>query len=769
MNAKAYEIDLKRGVANRGNLYRISCAMKKAMDGKPVTVGFLGGSITQGCLSSSPETCYAYLVYKWWCESFPGSRVTYVNAGIGGTSSQFGVARVEEDLLSQDPDVVIVEFSVNDEDNAHFLETYEGLIRKIYGSKTRPAVLIVNSVKYDDGANAQEQHLKVGRAYQIPCVSMKPTLYERMEEGAFTSRQITEDDLHPNDLGHSLMAEVITDFLEEIRQGIGIDTALETAQDIEVGKTAPLTENGYENSQRYQNGNCQNTLIENRGFTADQRPQKDIRGIFRHGWTAEEKGARILFCVEGTCIGLQYRKSVEGPAPVARAVIDGKREEAIILDGNFEETWGDCLYLETLAEHLPYGKHTVEIELIQVQEGNRVPFYLVSVIASGTPGGMKEALRETMRETMRETHVKEIPELKIHGRTTSCREPLTLFWTASGFECNVSGTELWVLVEVTYDTFEPWFSYTINGDWIGRQMLTRGKYWIPLFRGMSGDKRKNLRFFKDLQAMSDDGASLIRIHALRHDGTFYPVEEKALKLEFIGDSITSGEGLFGAKQEEDWIPMFFSALKSYSYLTAQKLDAEYRVFSQSGWGIHSGWDNNVNHAIPKYYRQVCSLMPEDENEGHGGKEPHDFGAWQPDFVIVNLGTNDASAFEQPAWGDESTGISHKMHKNPDGSYNKEDIGKLQKELKDFLHTLRECNPGAKIIWCYGMLDTPLEPPICQAISRYVEETGDHKVSYLQLPAANDQTIGAREHPGYLCHKQAAQILAEYIGRLRDEG
>ena len=96
------------------------------------------------------------------------------------------------------------------------------------------------------------------------------------------------------------------------------------------------------------------------------------------------------------------------------------------------------------------------------------------------------------------------------------------------------------------------------------------------------------------------------------------------------------------------------------------------------------------------------------------------------------------------------------------------MGKLQKELKDFLRTLRECNPRAKIVWCYGMLDTPLEPEICQAISRYEEETGDHKVSYLQLPAASEQTIGAREHPGYLCHKQAAQILAEYIGQLRDE-
>ena len=55
-----------------------------------------------------------------------------------------------------------------------------------------------------------------------------------------------------------------------------------------------------------------------------------------------KKGPGWFFEVEGTCIGLQYRKSVEGPAPVARAVIDGRQESAVILDGNFEQTWGDC-------------------------------------------------------------------------------------------------------------------------------------------------------------------------------------------------------------------------------------------------------------------------------------------------------------------------------------------------------------------------------------------------------------------------------------------
>lgn len=383
MNANAYGIDLKKSVLNKGNLYRLIHVMQNAARGKSVTIGFLGGSITQGCLSSTPETCYAYLVYKWWCERFPASHIIYLNAGIGGTSSQFGVARADSDLLAKEPDLIIVEFSVNDDNNEHFLETYEGLIRKLYRSKSCPAVLIVNSVRYDNGENAQAQHLRIGRRYDIPCVSMKPCLYEKILDGTFTSRDITEDDLHPNDLGHRLMSEVIIDFLEETYKGLMDTPAPEAAADIEIDTITPVTDNSYENSMRYQNYNCQNILTQNQEFTADLRPQENIREIFRLGWTAHKKGAKISFCVEGTCIGVQYRKSVAKPAPVAKAVIDGRADRAVILDANFEETWGDSLCLDTLAEHLPYGKHTVEIELTETHEEDKAPFYLVSIIISG--------------------------------------------------------------------------------------------------------------------------------------------------------------------------------------------------------------------------------------------------------------------------------------------------------------------------------------------------------------------------------------------------
>ena len=97
---------------------------------------------------------------------------------------------------------------------------------------------------------------------------------------------------------------------------------------------------------------------------------------------ASDKGAGITFVVEGTEIAVQYRKSVRHPAPVAIAVLDGDEEHAVTLDANFDETWGDCLYISTLAHHIAAGEHTVEIRLVETHEDDVTPFYLVSVITS---------------------------------------------------------------------------------------------------------------------------------------------------------------------------------------------------------------------------------------------------------------------------------------------------------------------------------------------------------------------------------------------------
>ena len=356
----------------------------------------------------------------------------------------------------------------------------------------------------------------------------------------------------------------------------------------------------------------------------------------------------------------------------------------------------------------------------------------------------------------------DIDHLKVHGRTTGSLSPLALFWTGSALELNAQGSELWIEVEVGYDIYEPWISIVVNAAPVSRQMLPAGRYWVPVFRGMNGDAVKNVRVVKDVQAMSADKECSLQIHAVKFDGQFLPVEDKPYKFEFIGDSITSGEGAIGARSEADWIPMWFSAIHNYSAMTAEALSADYRVISQSGWGVLTSWDNNPHANIPQYYEQVCGVLNGEKNEALGAMRHNNFEAWQPDAVIVNLGTNDGGAFHSPAWRDPATGESHKQRLNEDGTYNGEDLQAFENAAARFLAKLRHCNRKAHIVWAYGMLGTPMMPAIRRAAAAYMEQSGDRNVSVCELPNMSEETVGARSHPGPLAHAQAAAALTAHI-------
>lgn len=368
---KKYGIEVERAYANRGNLMRLKDCMRRAKAGETLKIGFVGGSITQGSLATADDKCYAYHVYSWWKKTFPQAEFEYINAGIGGTTSQFGVARVQKDLLEKEPDFVIVEFSVNDKSTEHFRETYEGLVRKILKWKTNPAVLLVHSVYYDSGANAQLMHAQIGRYYDLPCVSMQSSVFAKVVDGSIPKDEITPDSLHPNDIGHRLEAEIITSFLEMVLGD------LQTKETTYVVKEEPMTSNEYQNSVRFRNENS--NPVRN-GFCVDVTPQEGITDRFKCGWTADAVGACITFTVTGSCIGIQYRRTIDHPAPIAEVILDGKRVG--LLDANFDETWGDNLELDTIAEHIENTSHEVTIRLIEAPKEAVKPFYLVSVIAS---------------------------------------------------------------------------------------------------------------------------------------------------------------------------------------------------------------------------------------------------------------------------------------------------------------------------------------------------------------------------------------------------
>ncbi|WP_342478408.1 GDSL-type esterase/lipase family protein [Paenibacillus sp. FSL H7-0350] len=362
----------------------------------------------------------------------------------------------------------------------------------------------------------------------------------------------------------------------------------------------------------------------------------------------------------------------------------------------------------------------------------------------------------------------EIKHLKIHGRTTGALNPLTLFWTGSAIEVNLRASELWLEVESGYDYHESWISIVINSVPVSRQMANAGRHWICVFRGMNPETVKNIRIVKEVQAMSGDPGAYLQFHAVRTDGSFLPVEAKPYRLEFIGDSITSGEGVIGAKSEEDWIPAWFSGVHNYTAITAEAVQAEFRVISQSGWGVLSSWDNNPGGNIPDIYEQVCGLLTGPRNEALGAHQVNDFAAWQPDVVVVNLGTNDDGAFNSPEWLEEDTGRIYKQRLNEDGSYHEEDLAAFEAAVTRFLAKLRSYNPGAHLLWVYGMLGLSLMPAIYRAVDGYMRSTGDKNVSVFQLPNVTYETMGARTHPGLPAHEQTAGELSGYIRGLLSE-
>lgn len=364
---------------------RLKNLMKRAAKGESLVIGFLGGSITQGSLSSTPKTCYAYLVYEWWKKSFPNAAFSFVNGGIGGTTSHYGGARAWKDVLCYRPDIVTVDFSVNDDANEFFEETYEGTLRRLLAAPSAPAVVVLNNVFYDTGKNAQDYHNRIADHYGIPHVSIKDTVYPDVESGKIVRADITPDNLHPNDKGHRLVADEICKLLDSIKAEVEEETIAgeniegkSTKTEASVLLPAPLTENAYEHSRLIQIQDNEAILD---GFLVDPIEKKGMLDIFKNGWTAAHTNDKISFEIECSCLAVQYRKSVQQPVPKAKAVIDGDEEHAVILDGNFTEDWGDCLYLEPLLHHAEKKVHRIEITVTDAKDIVR-PFYLVSLIVS---------------------------------------------------------------------------------------------------------------------------------------------------------------------------------------------------------------------------------------------------------------------------------------------------------------------------------------------------------------------------------------------------
>ena len=193
-------------------------AFAKLAKEKKLKLAYLGGPITAG---ASATSSWRAQTTAWFQRSFPQAKISEVNAAAGG-GSEYGAFRFRKDVMDQDPDVVFVEFAVDDaeRDERRTLRSIEGIVRQYWTSNPWGELVFVYtaSKKTAPGLATGEvfqavaRHQAIAKHYGIPAIDVGGALTAAMKNGA-TWDSLTTDGTLPNDAGTVVYMRAIEAFL----------------------------------------------------------------------------------------------------------------------------------------------------------------------------------------------------------------------------------------------------------------------------------------------------------------------------------------------------------------------------------------------------------------------------------------------------------------------------------------------------------------------------------------------------------------------------
>jgi hypothetical protein len=192
--------------------------------GQETAIAYFGGSITAAA-------GYRVKTFQWFKETFPQAKLREINAAIGGTGSDLGAFRCGADVIAQKPDLVFVEFNINDGSPANEFRkaTMEGIVRQLWASPGKPEIVFLYTTSRTLN-HPRVSHPAVARHYGIPQIDLQPPLIAALKRPGLpqpTAAQLKNpkldwkqpgqvfmsDAVHPNDMGHTIYTATITDYL----------------------------------------------------------------------------------------------------------------------------------------------------------------------------------------------------------------------------------------------------------------------------------------------------------------------------------------------------------------------------------------------------------------------------------------------------------------------------------------------------------------------------------------------------------------------------
>lgn len=389
---------VKNEAANNDRIIRV---IQKAMRGEDITLGVLGGSITMGA-NVLKEDRYAHSyagILREWLENTFDVKVNLVNAGIGATTSTFGVHRIEKDLLQYNPDLVVLEYAVNENESETTNKTYEDCVRRILASGDDTALILLFTVRYSkltDNSynkvtcyypeqavsgtttyyNNQGAQMVIGNNYNLPMISYMDCIVplienETLEWKGSTNKgsNLTTDDIHPSYFGHQIIASLLSDYIANIAEDVTADTqtVVETMADALYGAT-------YTNAKFYNSCDLPEEWITSMGsFKAahDICPEYIDYEILTHGWKANsaDKAEPMVLNIPGaksvTMLMLRTKKIADG----IKATVTVTKEDGSQVSKNASNYLNSSSYADTTVVYTADAGEDITLELNPIFNG----------------------------------------------------------------------------------------------------------------------------------------------------------------------------------------------------------------------------------------------------------------------------------------------------------------------------------------------------------------------------------------------------------------
>ena len=382
-NEAWYGEALKESEVSLGNNVRLKKVIERAQDGEQITIATVGGSITEGALASAYEECWAMRFAALFGETYGtngGANVTLVNAGVGGTPSPFGYMRFGRDVLARVPetdpdgypDIVVIEYAVNDWAEVTKCRCYESMVKGILELPNAPAVILLFAAR-NDGWNVQDDLQKIGERYGLLMVSVRDGLYQHLDAD-FPKKDFYQDEYHPNSIGHAMMADAL---MAAVADANAAETA---AADVDLSGIKPVYATDFTGLKTIYGDQVPEGITVERGSfdkvdktTYSNIPVGQVCGAknFCHGVSSGTEPMKITG-VFRKCL-VAWKAAAESTYGTAEILVDGKLVQRLT-GGNGK--WGQSEVVLVL-DQPDAAEHTVEIRV--TEEGKRFTVTAISV------------------------------------------------------------------------------------------------------------------------------------------------------------------------------------------------------------------------------------------------------------------------------------------------------------------------------------------------------------------------------------------------------